>query len=78
MLLMKWDLRKMRERLNSKNYFKRFWLAYMVGTLIASLFFTAIEGLTFTTFLRKILPHAVGGTFGLIVIFLLLRDKRFE
>lgn len=77
-LSMKWDWERARERLNSKKYQKYYWLAYMVGTLITSTLFTAIDGFTITKLLRNFLPFAAGGTFGLIILFLLMKDKRFE
>lgn len=61
-----------------KKYQKYYWLAYMVGTLITSTLFTAIDGFTITKLLRNFLPFAAGGTFGLIILFLLMKDKRFE
>ncbi len=67
------------ERFKSKKFLIKFFGAYLLGILIAHTLIIIFrqEGFTITKLLSNIVPSIFGGLIGMLILYLLMNDKRF-
>ena len=74
---MEWNAKKARERLISKNYQVKFFLSWVLGATVAGIFIAFFTKEGFSNFLHRIIAFSFGGLLGLVIMYFLLKDKRF-